>query len=77
MSSTGYVLPEAPLDAWVHGNGQDVPLLIGKYNNSEIVDRFLPVFNPFYLFISFIYMFISQILGHLIFLRHLSKTMPL
>ena len=26
----GYVLKEAPFDAWVNGRGNDVPLLIGK-----------------------------------------------
>ena len=45
MFSTGYVLPEAPLGAWVHGKGQDVPLLNGKYNNSE--DASLVVFSQF------------------------------
>lgn len=26
----GYVLKEAPFDAWAKGNGVDVPVLIGK-----------------------------------------------
>ena len=27
---TGFVLKEAPFDAWVHGRGVDVPILIGN-----------------------------------------------